>query len=152
MPSSATFWTLMERWQVPDDQALELIAYEGKLPTTGKRPRFKLSSTQAEIVSSLVEIDIALTAAGMDADWLRKPMSDTDRAPLDLLRAGAMEEVLGSLRKLTFEASLRRKRRQRAASRGLKADVTPSAFPAIRHALGCRHGRRPNRYPDSAPV
>jgi hypothetical protein len=111
MPSSATFWTLMERWQVPDDQALELIAYEGKLPTTGKRPRFKLSSTQAEIVSSLVEIDIALTAAGMDAEWLRKPMSDTDRTPLDLLRAGAMEEVLGSLRKLMFEASLRRKRR-----------------------------------------
>jgi hypothetical protein len=89
VPSSATFWTLMERWQVPDDQALELIAYEGKLPTTGKRPRFKLSITQAEIVSSLVEIDIALTAAGMDAEWLRKPMSDTDRAPLDLLRAGA---------------------------------------------------------------
>ena len=64
-----------------------------------------------QIVSSLVEIDIALTAAEMGAEWLRKPMSDTDRAPLDLLRAGAMEEVLASLRKLTFEASLRRKRR-----------------------------------------
>ena len=94
--------------------AVERVPYSrdlGKLPTTVKRPRFKLSSTQAEIVPSLVEIDIALTAAEMDAEWLRKPMPDTDRAPLDLARAGAMEEVLGSLRKLTFEASLHRKRR-----------------------------------------
>jgi hypothetical protein len=108
MPSTATFWSLMERWHVPDDQALELIAYDGKLPDSGKRPRFRLSSTQAEVVSSLVEIDIALTAAGMDAEWLHKPMPDTDRTPLDFLRAGAMQEVLGSMRKMTLESSLRR--------------------------------------------
>jgi hypothetical protein len=111
MPSTTTFWSLMERWRVPDDQALELIAYDGKLPDSGKRPRFRLSSAQAEVVSSLVESDIALTAAAMDAEWLHKPMADTDRTPLDLLRAGAREEVLGALRKITFEASLRGKRR-----------------------------------------
>jgi hypothetical protein len=111
MPSTATFWSLMERWRVPDDQALELIAYDGKLPDRSKRPRFRLNSAQAEVVSSLVEIDIALTAARMDANWLHKPMPDTDRTPLDLLRAGAMEEVLGALRKMTFEVSLPGKRR-----------------------------------------
>src|ERR1700712_1958464 len=37
-PSSATFWSLVDRWQVSDEQALELISYEGKLPTTGLRP------------------------------------------------------------------------------------------------------------------
>jgi hypothetical protein len=104
MPSTATFWSLMERWRVPDDQALELIAYDGKLPDRSKRPRFRLNT-------SLVEIDIALTAARMDANWLHKPMPDTDRTPLDLLRAGAMEEVLGALRKMTFEVSLPGKRR-----------------------------------------
>ena len=111
MPSTATFWSLMERWRVPDDQALELIAYDGKLPDRGKRPRFRLNSAQSEVASSLVEIDIALTAARMGAEWLQEPMADTDRTPLDLLRAGAMEEVLGALRKITFEASLRGKRR-----------------------------------------
>ena len=98
MPSTATFWSLMERWRVPDDQALELIAYDGKLPDRGKRPRFRLNSAQSEVASSLVEIDIALTAARMGAEWLQEPMADTDRTPLDLLRAGAMEEVLGGLK------------------------------------------------------
>jgi hypothetical protein len=48
-PSSATFWSLIDRWRVSDDQALELISYEGKL-TTG-RPRFRLSAEQARTVS-----------------------------------------------------------------------------------------------------
>jgi hypothetical protein len=34
-PSSAAFWSLIDRWRVSDEQALELISYEGKLPTTG---------------------------------------------------------------------------------------------------------------------
>jgi hypothetical protein len=107
MPSTATFWSLMARWHVPDDQALELIDYDGKLPDSGKRPRFRLSDAQAGIVSSLLEIDIALAATGLGSEWVRKPMPDTDRTPLDLLRAGAADEVLGTLRKISFEASLR---------------------------------------------
>jgi hypothetical protein len=27
-PSSATFWDLMDRWDVSDDQATELVGYE----------------------------------------------------------------------------------------------------------------------------
>src|ERR1700722_8325368 len=36
-PSSVTFWDLMDRWDVSDEQALELVGYEGKLPTTDRR-------------------------------------------------------------------------------------------------------------------
>jgi hypothetical protein len=79
--------------------------------TAAKRPRFKLSDTQADIVASLQEIDKALTLAGMDYGWLRKPITDVDPTPLDLLRAEAMDEVLGSLRKRSFEASLSEKPR-----------------------------------------
>jgi hypothetical protein len=39
----------------------------------------------------------------MGAEWLQKPKAGTDRTPIDFLRAGAMEEVLGTLRKMTFE-------------------------------------------------
>jgi hypothetical protein len=35
-PSSATFRSLINRWHVSDEQALELISYEGKLPTTAR--------------------------------------------------------------------------------------------------------------------
>jgi hypothetical protein len=43
-PSSATFWDLMDRWDVAGDQALELVGYQRKLPTTDWRPRFRLST------------------------------------------------------------------------------------------------------------
>jgi hypothetical protein len=35
---------------------LELVSYEGKVPTTGKRPRFKLSAEQGETLATLLEI------------------------------------------------------------------------------------------------
>jgi hypothetical protein len=106
-PSSTTFWSMIDRWQVPDDQALELVAYEGKLPTTGRRPRFKLSPEQERIVSTLVEIDNALATAGLDCRWLNRNDSSTGRTPLDLMRAGAMDEVLHSLTQAALRASLR---------------------------------------------
>ena len=59
-PSSVTFWDLMDRWDVSDDQAMELVGYEGKLPTTDRRPRFRLSTEQARIVATLSEVDSAL--------------------------------------------------------------------------------------------
>ncbi len=104
-PSSATFWSLIDRWSVPDDQALELVAYEGKLPTS-RRPRFKLSPEQERIVSTLVEIDNALGTAGLDATWLHRDDSSTGRTPLDLMRAGAMNDVLHSLTEAALRASL----------------------------------------------
>ena len=74
-PSSTTFWDLMDRWDVPNDQALELVGYEGKLPTTDRRPRFKLSTEQARIVATLLEVDSALATAGLKPSWLHKRSS-----------------------------------------------------------------------------
>ncbi|WP_428491706.1 hypothetical protein [Rhodopila sp.] len=108
-PSSTIFWSLIDRWGVPEDQALELVAYDGKLPTTGNRPRFKLSSEQTRIVATLAEIDTALAHAGMDPTWLRKRSRGAPRSPLDLMRAGAMDEVLRSLTQMAFKASLKAK-------------------------------------------
>jgi hypothetical protein len=65
-PSSVTFWDLMDRWDVSDDQAMELVGYEGKLPTTNRRPRFRLSTEQARIVATLLEVASALATAGLD--------------------------------------------------------------------------------------
>jgi hypothetical protein len=105
-PSSATFWALIDRWRVSDEQALELISYEGKL-TTG-RPRFRLSAKQASIVTALLEIDSALAAAGINPAWLHEPSDQMPRSPLDLMRAGAMDEVLRSLTQATLQASVAR--------------------------------------------
>jgi hypothetical protein len=87
---------MIDRWRVSDEQALELVSYEGKLTTTG-RPRFRLSAKQISTVSTLFEIDSALAAAGMDQAWLHRPSDQMPRSPLDLMRAGAMDEVLRSL-------------------------------------------------------
>ena len=110
-PSSATFWDLMDRWDVPNDQALELVGYEGKLPTTDRRPRFKLSTEQARIVATLLEVDSALATAGLDPSWLDKRSGKRSRSPLDLMRAGAMDEVLRSLTQTALLASVQKKGR-----------------------------------------
>jgi hypothetical protein len=104
--SSAAFWSLIDRWRVSDEQALELISYAGKLPTTGRRPRFRLSAEQARIVSTLLEVDSALAAAGIDPVWLQRRSDEMPRSPLDLMRAGAIDEVLRSLTHATLQASV----------------------------------------------
>jgi hypothetical protein len=106
-PPALPFWSLIDRWRVSDEQALELISYAGKLPTTGRRPRFRLSAEQASIVATLLEVDSALAAAGIDRVWLQRRLSDEmPRSPLDLMRAGAIDEVLRSLTHVTLQASV----------------------------------------------
>jgi hypothetical protein len=131
--SSSTFWSLIDRWHVPDAQALELVSYEGKLPDTGKRPRFKLSPDQERIVSTLVEIDNALTTAGLDASWLNRDDSSTGRTPLDLMRAGAMDEVLHSLTQAAFRASLQPlpRTRKKKRSQPRRSTVAPTGITGI---------------------
>jgi hypothetical protein len=120
-PSSATFWALIDRWRVSDEQALELVSYGGKLTTAG-RPRFRLSAKQATIVSALFEIDSALATAGIDPTWLHRPSDQMPRSPLDLMRAGAMAEVLRSLTQATLQASVvRAGRPKRPAARDRRA-------------------------------
>jgi hypothetical protein len=110
-PTSATFWSLIDRWRVSDEQALELISYEGKLPPTDQRPRFRLSAEQVRIVSTLLEIDSALTAAGIDRTWLRRRPGKWRRSPLDLMRAGATDEVLRFLGQAMLRASVAQARK-----------------------------------------
>jgi hypothetical protein len=121
-PSSAAFWSLIDRWRVSDEQALELISYEGKLPTTGWRPRFRLSAEQARTVSIRLEVDSALAAAGIDPAWLHRRSDEMPRSPLDLMRAGATDEVLRSLTRMTLRASVAQagtsKRSRRRLARG----------------------------------
>jgi hypothetical protein len=62
--SSAAFWRLVDRLQLPDAEALELIAYAGKIGPSGKRPRFRLSTRQTHLASYLPEIEAALQAIG----------------------------------------------------------------------------------------
>jgi hypothetical protein len=108
-PSSVTFWDLMDRWDVSDDQAMELVGYEGKLPTTDRRPRFRLSTEQARIVANLLEVDSTFATAGLDPSWLHKRSGKRSRSPLDLMRAGAMDEVLQSLTQAALLASVQKK-------------------------------------------
>jgi predicted transcriptional regulator of viral defense system len=100
--SSATFWLLMDRWHVPDHQALKLIGFEGKL-----RRRFKLTSEQARTLSALLAIDSALELAGMDRAWLHSRCSRLRRrTPLERIQAGAADEVFRVLAKEALAASV----------------------------------------------
>jgi hypothetical protein len=52
-PSKLTtkaFWPLIDKWQIADEKALRLLGHEGRLTSTGKRPRFTLSVDQAKRV------------------------------------------------------------------------------------------------------
>jgi hypothetical protein len=109
MPTSATLWSLMDRWRVSDEQALELVGYEGKLPTTGTRPRFKLSPEQERTVSTLLDVNTALSAAGFGPSWLRRKDRSARRMPPDLMRAAAMDEVLPLITAATLRSSVRKK-------------------------------------------
>jgi hypothetical protein len=86
-----------------------MVGYEGKLPTTDQRPRFKLSTEQVRIVVTLLEVDSALATAGLKPSWLHKPSGERSRSPLDLMRAGAMDEVLRSLTQTALLASVQKK-------------------------------------------
>jgi hypothetical protein len=110
-PSGATFWDLMDRWGVSNDQAMELVGYEGRLPVTDRRPRFRLSTEQAGIVATLLEGDSSLTTAALDPSWLHKRPGKRSRSPLDLMRAGAMDKVLRSLTQAALLVSVQKKGR-----------------------------------------
>jgi hypothetical protein len=108
--SGPMFWSLIDRWHLSDEEALELIGYEGKVPTTGKRPRFKLSPEQGQTAATLLEIENALAAAGLDKAWLERKDRQTGRTPLDLMRAGAMDQVLRMITAEMLKASVKQKK------------------------------------------
>ena len=72
---SAAFWTLMDRWQVPDRDGLRLIGHSGGLTANGTRPRFRLRDAEAARYATLRALDEALAALGLDPGrWLAVPL------------------------------------------------------------------------------
>jgi hypothetical protein len=119
--TGAAFWALMKRWGVPDDQALELI---GQPPSpSGKRPRFALTTEQADRLELLRDIDRHATDIHQDAGaWLRRPNRSTvfgGRSPIAYMARegkGGIEDVLRHLHMLAFGGSLAEKRNGRSLS------------------------------------
>ncbi len=75
--TSATFWTLMDRWRVADLDALALIGHGGGLTRKGTRPRFRLVGEEAARQAALRRLDGALEALGIDpSGWLRAVRKD----------------------------------------------------------------------------
>ena len=48
---------ILDRLQLPDAEALELIASAGKIGPSGKRPQFRLSTRQTHLAFCLPEIE-----------------------------------------------------------------------------------------------
>ena len=97
---------------MPDDVALELIEFPGKLGKSGKRPRFRFTTRQKRITSYLPEIDAALAAAGKDQAWLHRKIQAAPfsrRTPIEHIVATGMEgmaDVLRILSRLAMRAAL----------------------------------------------
>ena len=71
--SSKLFWSLVDRWQVPDAEALVLLGHEGGLTKRGTRPRFTLAPEEAHRLANLLAIDRLLTdVEGEPGPWLRR--------------------------------------------------------------------------------
>src|SRR4051794_22159835 len=111
--SSATFWDLMARWGVPDDKALDLIGYEGGRPR--RKPRFRLSVGQAQRLSAMLEIEVALTTSGLGASWLQTRSPRLRRqTPLQRIQAGHAREVMRALAMEALQAAALGERRSGA--------------------------------------
>jgi uncharacterized protein (DUF2384 family) len=101
----------MDRWQVPDEAALRLIAGP-PLTKAGKRPRFRLIGEQVDRFMLLRQIDQhAVDIFGSAAKWLTRPRSAfSGRTPLEHMlhhdRPG-IAEVLRFLELQAFKKSLR---------------------------------------------
>ncbi|MBN8871229.1 MAG: hypothetical protein J0H67_00185 [Rhodospirillales bacterium] len=105
--SAAQFWELMERWNVPDPVALELIAFPGKMPRSGKRPRFRFITKQQRLAAFLAEVDRALAAAGHQPAWLhqkRRAAPFNGRSPLQVMVEEGLAGSATVLRVLTRAA------------------------------------------------
>jgi hypothetical protein len=70
--TSRAFWQWVDRLQIPDADALDLIGYPGKIGPSGKRPRFRPTSRQARLARYLPEIEAVVRAAGQAPAWLQR--------------------------------------------------------------------------------
>jgi hypothetical protein len=101
---------MVDHWQLPDLEALQLIGHAGGLTQKGTRPRFKLSDSEAEIVAAMRALDATLAQLGLDpAQWLSTPLRPEPfrgATPLDIIRKGRLQGLRDVRRYLT-QMSLR---------------------------------------------
>jgi hypothetical protein len=110
--SSRAFWEIVDRLQIPDAAALDLIGYPGKIGPSGKRPRFRLTTRQTRLASYLIEIEAALLASDQTPKWLQRrnrsaPFSG--RVPLERAKERGDEglaEMLQFLNRAVLRKSL----------------------------------------------
>lgn len=107
--SSAGVWALVGRWDIPDEQALLLIDYPGRAPSSGKRPRFRLTTKQTRRLAFLREIELNLqTIFGESRSWLNRRQRGppfAGRTPIEhMIEHGlpGMEDTLRALQKLAL--------------------------------------------------
>jgi hypothetical protein len=107
----------MDRWGIPDDQALRLI--DRPPSASGKRPQFALSTDQAERLDLLREIDLYASGVYQEAGgWLRRSNPSPIFAGLSplayMIRDGrdGIETVLRRVHLMALGRSLADKRRR----------------------------------------
>ena len=111
--TSLAFWQAVDRLRVPDAEALGLIGYPGKIGSSGKRPRFRLTTHQTKLAGYLPEIEAALEAAGLMPAWLlqrNRAAPFSGRSPIKWIgdRDGeGVAEVLQFLNRAVLRRSLR---------------------------------------------
>ena len=111
--TSRAFWQAVDRLQIPDADALELIGYPGKIGSSGKRPRFRLTTHQTRLAGYLPEIEAALETAGLTPAWLlrrNRAAPFSGRSPIKLMAERDGEgaaEVLQFLNRAVLRKSLR---------------------------------------------
>jgi hypothetical protein len=115
--SSVAFWSLMDRWDVADLEALALIGHQGGLTKKQTRPRFKLAGDEAMMFAACLEIDAALTSLKLEPPaWLKRPMDDAPFDGVTPLRL-MTESRIGGARKVSRYLSQQSMRRSLAESR-----------------------------------
>ena len=105
--NTKAFWALMQEWGVPDDLALELIGFPGKIGKSGKRPRFRLSTSQVKTLEWLLEIDRAAGPIhGNAGAWLRRRARSAPthgRTPMEAMIEDCEATITAILQQLNCE-------------------------------------------------
>jgi hypothetical protein len=100
--ASTLFWSLMDRWDVPDTAALKLIGHPGGLTKKGTRPRFRLANDKVDMLAGLEEIDAGLSALKLDPrSWIHHPAREVPfrgATPLAYMTEARMAGVRETLR------------------------------------------------------
>jgi hypothetical protein len=111
--SSKLFWSLIDRWEIADEAALDLLGHAGGLTKRGTRPRFTLTQDEAHRLANLLAIDRLLTdIEGKPGPWLRRrnaaaPFART--SPAGFMAKGgapAIDATRRFLEKLALKKSL----------------------------------------------